>query len=540
MNSLSFPTASLAVCTYPCLNPRASHRHWVLIHGWGWDSRCWEPLLPELQQLGQVWALDLPGFGESVPQPVLELDALLQQIEAYLPEKAWLLGWSLGGMLATALAHRYPDRVEGLVCLAANARFVANDDYPIAMPPEVNRQFNSAFVADPDTVLRRFTGLMAQGDSDERRLLKELRSARASLQSSPQWLVWLELLAQLDNRPMLAELRQPVLHLLGEADALVPAAAAETLAGLNPTHQVEVLPGAAHALHWSRPQQLVEHIIRFLVEAETPALDKRRVAQSFSRAAGSYDSVARLQRAVGSQLIGLLTPESLPQPLNAVEAAPLVLDLGCGTGHFTAALAERFPQARLAGLDIAEGMLGVARQRCPRSWAWICGDAESLPLQSASVDMVFTSLAIQWCERLPQLMRELRRVLKPGGLLAFATLGPDTLKELRAAWQSVDNYVHVNRFAPEADLISALKTAGLPLVHWHREQRQLGYERLQDFTRELKALGANNSNSDQPRGLTGRQKLTRFKQAYESFRSNGLLPASYEVYYGLARLPLNS
>lgn len=536
MNSLSLPAADLAMHVYPCLHDIARHRQLVLIHGWGWDSDCWAPLLPELQQLGQVWMLDLPGFGQTQTQPHLGLDALLAQLAAQLPDRALLMGWSLGGMLATALAHRYPHRVERLITLATNARFVAGKDYPTAMAVEINQQFNQAFAVDPAATLKRFTGLMAQGDAEERSLLKQLRNARASLEPKSEWQRSLEWLASLDNRTAFAELKLPGLHLLGEADALVPAAAAATLRDLNPGQQVEVMSGAAHAIHWSQPQPLVARIARFLADTEArPALDKRRVAQSFSRAATSYDSVAELQRAVGHQLLQQLAREGLPAAVTSASAR--ILDLGCGTGYFTAQLNERFAQAEIIGLDIAEGMLGVARQRCPQVQQWVCGDAEQLPLQSASVDLVFSSLAIQWCEQLPRLFAELQRVLKPGGLLAFSTLGPDTLRELRAAWQSVDTYVHVNRFTPAEQLHSGLVASGMELLHWQEELRQLGYGRLQELTRELKALGAHNSNAGQPRGLTGRHKLAQFKQAYEAFRQDGLLPASYQVYYGLAQVP---
>ncbi len=503
----------------------------VLLHGWGCDSRSWELLLPHLQSLTDVIALDLPGFGGSEPLPDWSLENLLPLIESRIPQGATLMGWSLGGMLAVALAARLPDRVSRVISLAANLRFVAGADYPAAMAPAINRQFNRLFAEDPGAALKRFGGLLAQGDEAERSLLRRLREAGMPGEPHTSWLDALALLASLDNRVDFARLDQPGLHLLGDADVLVPATAAAALRQHNARQQVVVLPGAAHALHWSQPETVAQWIAGFLTADTAPQLDKRRVAQSFSRAAASYDAVAELQRAVGGQLMAQLPDRLRPDR---------ILDLGCGTGYFTRALAARFPGADVLGLDIAPGMLEVARRHQGAQVQWLCADAESLPLADASVDLVYSSLAIQWCEDLPRLFRELTRILRPGGWLVFSTLGPGTLIELKTAWQQVDAYVHVNRFKPLTALEQTLAQARLVKQRSMEETRRLDYERLVDLTRELKSLGAHNSNQGQSRGLTGRRKLEQLKTAYESFRQAGRLPASYEVYYLCARKPADS
>ncbi|HEY5718501.1 MAG TPA: methyltransferase domain-containing protein, partial [Motiliproteus sp.] len=168
-----------------------------------------------------------------------------------------------------------------------------------------------------------------------------------------------------------------------------------------------------------------------------PTRDKEQVASSFSRAASSYDSVAALQRRIGHQLLAY----------SAGDWQGRLLDLGSGTGYFTRILAEQPAVEKLVALDLAEGMLQFAReQRGHDKIRWLCADAEALPLADNSLDGVFTSLAIQWCDDSEGLFTELQRVLKPGALLAFATLGPRTLWELRAAWSQVDDFVHVNGF----------------------------------------------------------------------------------------------
>ena len=146
--------------------------------------------------------------------------------------------------------------------------------------------------------------------------------------------------------------------------------------------------------------------------------DKRQVAASFSRAAASYDSVAELQRSVGAQLLARLPAELQPRRW---------LDLGSGTGHFTRALAERFGAAEGLALDIAEGMLRHARPQGGAAY-FVAGDAEALPLQDASVDLLFSSLALQWCGDFPRVLSEAQRVLRPVGVLAFCSLCVGTLQ----------------------------------------------------------------------------------------------------------------
>lgn len=497
----------------------------VLLHGWGCDSRTWQPLLPALEKVACVTAVDLPGFGHSPALPRFSVDAVLDVLVAQLPDQAVILGWSLGAMLAVQLAARNPEKVRALVCMAANAKFVASADYPTAMPEAANREFNLAFVQDAQAALKLFYGLIAQGDKTERQLLKSLRKLMPETVSA-NWLPALELLRELDNRSALAELRLPVLHLLSEKDALVPAAAANAIASVNPAHKLVLFPQSAHALHWSQPEKVVAEIGQFLrnIFPAATSLDKKKVAQSFGRAAQTYDSVAQLQRDIGKQLLQYLPVD--------MDANACVVDVGSGTGVFTRQLAGRFDSARILGVDIAEGMLHFSRMQSPApTITWVCGDAEHLPLATNSTDLLFSSLAIQWCSDLPQLLRELARVLKPGASMHIATLGPNTLHELKSAWRQVDDYVHVNHFYPQDELRLATVATGLSIEHFAVEQRVMFFARLTELTRELKALGAHNINAGKPEGLTGRARMAAFKSAYEHFRDERGLPATYEVFY---------
>ncbi|MFY1054773.1 malonyl-ACP O-methyltransferase BioC [Ectopseudomonas khazarica] len=265
------------------------------------------------------------------------------------------------------------------------------------------------------------------------------------------------------------------------------------------------------------------------VEVSTAALpDKRQVAASFSRAAASYDAVAELQRHVGTQLVARL-PVSL-QPHRW-------LDLGSGTGYFTRALGERYGQGTGLAVDIAEGMLRHAR---PQGGAahFIAGDAEALPLQTASVDLLFSSLALQWCADFPRVLSEAQRVLRPGGVLAFSSLCVGTLQELRDSWQAVDGFVHVNRFRRFEDYQQCCAASGMQVLSLQRQAQTLHFPDLRSLTTSLKDLGAHNLNPGRPGGLTGRARIRALVEAYERWRQPAGLPATYQVVYGvLQKLP---
>ncbi len=256
---------------------------------------------------------------------------------------------------------------------------------------------------------------------------------------------------------------------------------------------------------------------------------RRDVRASFERAAASYDAAAVLQHEVGRRLLERLEWMRL-EPLR-------VADLGCGTGRQTAGLRSRYPKAEVIALDLAEGMLGEARraQPSPGMAHWVCGDLAALPFADRSADLLFSNLALQWCLDPAAVFAELRRVLRPGGLLLFSTFGPDTLGELRASWAEVDDRNHVNAFFDLHDLGDALVRARLADPVMDCEHITLTYPDVVGLMRDLKAIGAHNVTAGRPRGLTGRRALTALAEAYATFRrADGTLPATYEVVYGHA------
>jgi len=264
-------------------------------------------------------------------------------------------------------------------------------------------------------------------------------------------------------------------------------------------------------------------------------INKASIAKSFGNAAATYDAVAHFQRWVGNELLELI-------PLHyASNKAPNIVDLGCGTGYFLSGLQGKYPEANLTGFDLSEDMVRYARQSHTQQseinkTTWLVGDGESLPFKSGSIDLIFSSLAIQWCGSLSRLFNEIQRVLSDKGVFVFSSLVDGSLSELKAAWAKVDGDQHVNAFAYLSDYQAALATSELKVELLEDRTKVLYYKKVKDLTRELKALGAHNMTAQRSMHLTGKQRVKRFLAAYEALRlDDGTLPASYQVLFGVVK-----
>jgi malonyl-CoA O-methyltransferase len=277
------------------------------------------------------------------------------------------------------------------------------------------------------------------------------------------------------------------------------------------------------------------------------ALDPRAVRRHFARAAATYDQAAVLQREVGARMA---------ERLDIVKLAPAaILDAGCGTGEADPSLAARYPEARRVALDVALPMLKIARERARERRSLldrllgplrggsaeapqhVCGDIAALPFAAGSFGLVWSNLALQWTSELRRALAELHRVLEVGGLLMFTTFGPDTLKELREAFDGVDAHAHVGRFVDMHDVGDLLVHAGFADPVMQMEMITLTYAEAPALVRDLKAIGATNALRGRDRGLMGRARWQRALSALDALRAaapDGRIPATFEVVYGHA------
>lgn len=272
---------------------------------------------------------------------------------------------------------------------------------------------------------------------------------------------------------------------------------------------------------------------------------REHIQHHFDHAAATYDDAAILQKQVATHL---------DERLELVQVEPkTILDIGAGTGILTAKMRQRYPHSKLIAVDLSTQMLTKAQQNLaqqfpPSLWQktqrmfgsqanaieFIHADANNVPLEDGCADMIVTNLMLQWCDDLDTVFKEFRRLLKPEGLLMMTTFGPDTLKELRQAWAQVDEQQHVNTFIDMHDIGDALIRNGFGQPVMDVEHFTLTYDKPIGVLKDLKAIGATSAHKNRQVGLMGKQHFTRMLEAYEQLRTEGKIPATYEVVHGHA------
>ena len=244
-------------------------------------------------------------------------------------------------------------------------------------------------------------------------------------------------------------------------------------------------------------------------------IDCKAARRRFTRAAPTYERASRLETEVGARLI---------ERLDYVKIAPRrILDAGSGPAREVQTLAKRYPGAQIVALDFALPILprrGPIARWLGRGAAAVCGDFHRLPIAAASVELVWCNLALHWTSDPLQVFREFERVLAPEGLVLFSTLGPDTLKELRAAAGAT----RVHEFIDMHDLGDMLIAAGFSAPVMDMEQLTIDYGTGDRLLHDLRTSGQTNARLDRSRGLAGGQFLRAFRAAP--------LRSTFEVVYG--------
>lgn len=257
--------------------------------------------------------------------------------------------------------------------------------------------------------------------------------------------------------------------------------------------------------------------------------DRRGIKRHFARAADSYLAAAALQKEVEARLL---------EQADYLETAPKrILDLGSGPGRASGILKKRWPKAEVIAMDIALPMLRQVplQTRFWRPIKRVCADALQLPFRDGSFDFIFSSLCLQWVHPLPDALRDIRRVLAPGGLFAFSSFGPDTLMELREAYAGIGEIPPVSPFAAIQQIGDAMQGAGFRNSVLERELYTMHYPNLRALMQELQAIGATDARPLRPRGLAGKNRWRALNAAYP-FRE-GRIDSSWEVISAMAFRP---
>lgn len=253
-----------------------------------------------------------------------------------------------------------------------------------------------------------------------------------------------------------------------------------------------------------------------------------RLRRKFDRSAAGYDRFAGVQREITLRLLERLD-------LSRLDPA-CVIDLGAGTGDGTAQLRRRYPRAQIIAADFSHAMLQQSRKRESACDA-VVADAFQLPLAADAVDLIFSSSTLQWCLPLVDVLQEIGRVLRPGGLLMFSTYGPDTLRELDAARQASGMDGGVNEFSDMHPIGDLLLEGGYQDPVLDVERLDVSYASVRDLVQELKGIGSSRLGPPAAQTFT-RRRWEALADAYP-VDDQGRVHATYEVIFGHALAPVS-
>lgn len=257
---------------------------------------------------------------------------------------------------------------------------------------------------------------------------------------------------------------------------------------------------------------------------------KRTVRNAFDRAAPSYDAAAAVQREACARLCAFADANPIEREVGRV------MDAGSGTGYALPELLSRHPHALHVALDFSPAMLRIARGHSPFADP-LCADIEQLPMAGASIDAIWSSLAVQWCTPVA-VLSELNRVLTPGGMAWIATLGPRTLHELRASFSRIDDADHVISFFSTDDWHRITSASGLQLRAEASADIAAFAPDLRSLLRDLKSIGAHTVGDTRRRRPLGKNAWQALVADYEQWRRpDGRLPATYDLIMLALRKP---
>lgn len=252
----------------------------------------------------------------------------------------------------------------------------------------------------------------------------------------------------------------------------------------------------------------------------------RDIQRRFDHAAADFDDADFVHAVTRDGMLKRLEPLLL-QP-------ETILDLGSATGATGRRLRQRFKRAHFVSLDLSRAMLGAARKH--RRWfsrsTFVQANAGRLPFANAAFDMVVSNQLLPWTPDPQAVFEQVSRVLKKDGVFAFATLGPDSLRELARAWAGIDDQAHVNPFPDMHDIGDGLVRAGLRDPVLDVDRLQITYETPDRLFADLTRAGARNAIAERSRGLVGRGRFQAMTEALASGRADGKIVLDLELVYG--------
>jgi len=253
---------------------------------------------------------------------------------------------------------------------------------------------------------------------------------------------------------------------------------------------------------------------------------KATIKKSFSKAADTYDAHSGLQMEAASALAARM------KGLYADTRPGRILDVGCGTGHLAVELAREFPASKIFACDLSTRMLRESSLKTGNT-TLAAGDSEALPFADSVFDVAASNLAFQWSCDIALTFAEAARVLKTGGVLAFSTLGPATLFELKHV------YPHRERLPefPSVDAINAaLSSAGFEVFNIEIRRAEKSYADLFELLHVLRKIGASPKLPMAEKSLGSASALRNAAAKYKELHPSGNgIAATYELIFASAR-----
>jgi len=244
----------------------------VLLHGWGLHGGIWETVLEGLENKFTVYNIDLPGFGHSpVHNGEYTIDYLVESIEKILPDRCYMMGWSLGGLVATALSLKCPEKISKLITVSSNPSFVSDDNWQYGMQKKVLESFINYLQDDYEGTLIKFLSIQTMGSVTQKEDIKRLKET-VFIHGQPSKKALkggLDILNDINLVSRLSELTMPILRIYGRLDSLVPAKVAADVDNHIPNSQSIIYRKAAHAPFLSATEDFIADVTEFLLSTKT-------------------------------------------------------------------------------------------------------------------------------------------------------------------------------------------------------------------------------------------------------------------------------
>jgi malonyl-CoA O-methyltransferase len=516
----------------------------LLIHGWGSNHKIWEDCIVSFSDTFNIFILDLPGHGFCKNNHEQSMENYIQSLPIQiLPDRFSIIGWSVGGIIASFLAKKFIDRVCNLIVICTNLHFLKHKDWPYAMEKSLFENFAEDLrVKDYGKILDRFHVLQTLGANSSKEDLHKVKSLSTKDQFSKKGLInTLNWLKNYDLSLIWKNLPMPVLHQYGQFDEIIPIESCNFLKQKYSNHFFQIYKKSSHMPFISEKRRWESETKKFLLsKCDNYFIDKKNISKSFSSVAKQYDKFSVVQKKIGIELLGLVSSYKKPK-----SETFNIFDFGSGTGFFTKDLKKLYPSSSIFELDLSLDMLNHSILNNSKGNSsvdtngvyQIQGDIEELPIYHSSSDLIFSNLSIQWCENQERVFSGIAKALNQKGVAFIATLIDGTFKEIRNSWRNVDDNVHVNKFET-ADMIDLYcEKNNLEIFDSKIIQYKERFPSISGLHQSIKRIGAKNMNTGRHQGLLGKKKFNKYVKELDKYKID---KNTYQLTYMVKFLILRS